>query len=400
MSTLPTLPTLSTLEPPIPRIRTDSDVELWKLTSAYKVYGVFLRRLNEAVVGYELPVEDTGSDSEAILMTISMLDELDSWIDEIPPRPTPQRFGNLAFRDYGERLEENLTEILRKLLPLSLHDAIPLIQPYIAISFGSFQRIDYGTGHETAFALFLCCLIRLGFFVSKPAEERRIVLRVFERYLRLVWKLQDVYRLEPAGSHGVWGLDDYSFLPYVFGSGQIREREDIPPNIILKPPLPITNLYFISIMRVHQLKNGPFYEHSSQLYSIANGVSKWSKVNSGMFKMYEAEVLGKRVVVQHIPLGGLLPWDPPARQPSAYSVSTSSLMSVSGRTAAPWASSANSSGSVSSIAPLPIPAGLPNSSPMAMAPWATQRSINSSTQPSTTARQTEMPPPTGFIPQH
>jgi serine/threonine-protein phosphatase 2A activator len=25
--------------------------------------------------------------------------------------------------------------------------------------------------------------------------------------------------------------------------------------------------------------------------------------------MYEAEVLGKRVVVQHIPLGGLLEWD-------------------------------------------------------------------------------------------
>ncbi|KAF8529915.1 hypothetical protein JB92DRAFT_2695878 [Gautieria morchelliformis] len=295
--------------PPTVRIRTDADVEAWQHTTGYSTYCTFLRRLNESVAGWDLPLQDTATDSEAITRTLHMLDELASWVDDIPPHPTAQRFGNLAFREYGKRLEERSEAVLKGLLPPGLHAAVPLIQPYFLAAFGSFQRLDYGTGHETSFALFLLCLTLLRFFTPEPDEERRLVLRVFERYLRLVWKLQEVYRLEPAGSHGVWGLDDYGFLGYLFGSGQLRNRDDLSPAMILNSSLPTTDLYSLSIARIHQLKHGPFHEHSPQLHSIAQGVARWSKVNSGMFKMYEAEVLQKRVVVQHIPLGGLLAWD-------------------------------------------------------------------------------------------
>jgi hypothetical protein len=37
---------------------------------------------------------------------LALLQILSDWIDEIPPLQTPQRFGNLAFRTWGTRLEE------------------------------------------------------------------------------------------------------------------------------------------------------------------------------------------------------------------------------------------------------------------------------------------------------
>ncbi|KAH9917275.1 Phosphotyrosyl phosphatase activator [Fomitopsis serialis] len=328
MATAPDLPLLRAvdigelvkLDVPTTKIRTDEDVVYWKRTRGYQDFGLFLRRLNESVVGHNYLTRNPWAMSErATTRMVALLDTLDGWIDEIPPLPTPQRFGNLAFRAWGKRLETEGEAVLAKLLPGTLQPAIPYLSPYLLTSFGSFTRMDYGTGHEASFALLLLSLTLLRFFEPEARTERELVLYVFQRYLRLCWRLQDVYNLEPAGSHGVWGLDDYSFLSYIFGSGQLRDQTEIPVNAILHPPLPPANLYFMSIMRIHEVKHGPFHEHSSQLYSIAVGVLSWFKVNSGLFKMYEAEVLGKRVVVQHIPLGGLLDWDNTVGPPSGQS---------------------------------------------------------------------------------
>lgn len=47
----------------------------------------------------------------------------------------------------------------------------------------------------------------------------------------------------------------------------------------------------MSVMRIYQVKHGPFFEHSSQLHSIAIGVPNWRKVHGGLVKMYEVMTL-------------------------------------------------------------------------------------------------------------
>ena len=117
------------------------------------------------------------------------------------------------------------------------------------------------------------------------------------RYLELVRKLLETYTLEPAGSHGVWGLDDHSFVPYIFGSAQfgpaIKQGDPTPvegsyptapkPSSITDAKavadLRTTNMYFSAIGFIYDVKIGAFWEHSRYLYDISGIEAGWGKIN-------------------------------------------------------------------------------------------------------------------------
>lgn len=264
-----------------------------------------------------------------------------------------RRFGNRAFRSFLGGLRGKAGWFLEEYLGLKSGKGKEELVVYLLGAWGSGERLDYGTGHELSFLAFLGGLWKLGFFHTGDRDEggseqegkaeRGIVLVVVELYLETVRKLILKYTLEPAGSHGVWGLDDHSFLPYIFGSAQltkpIKDREAMPlegsapgapkPSEILNANSMKMwrgkNMYFSAIGFINDVKKGPFWEHSPTLYDISGIAFGWGKINKGMVKMYDAEVLGKFPVVQHFPFGSLFEWEPvPGARMPAQSVHVAS----------------------------------------------------------------------------
>ncbi|CAM9645774.1 unnamed protein product, partial [Phaeothamnion confervicola] len=158
------------------------------------------------------------------------------------------------------------------------------------------------------------CLHKLR--ILRQADLPAAVLRCFGMYLRVMRRLQSEYMLEPAGSHGVWGLDDYHCLPFLFGSAQLIEHPVILPTSIHDDALVSeqkdAQLYLAAIDHIKHLKQGaPFGECCPMLNDIS-ALPSWRKVNAGMFRLYEGEVLGKMPVIQHFLFGSMLPctWEP------------------------------------------------------------------------------------------
>jgi len=160
------------------------------------------------------------------------------------------------------------------------------------------------------------CLEKLG--VVGNDDHVGLVIRVFWRYIQVMRVIQSTYWLEPAGSHGVWGLDDYHFLPFLLGSAQLKGHKHLRPKSIHDPEIldefSKDYMYLACIKFINSIKTASLRWHSPMLDDIS-AVKTWDKVNGGMLKMYRAEVLGKLPVIQHFLFGSILVWDGPAASP-------------------------------------------------------------------------------------
>ena len=292
---------------PEKRVKTDADLIAFQHSPAYIMICSYLERLCLSVKGVVDP--PSSSHGKGVDSVLALLNTIRSQVVQIPPLPQPMRFGNKAFRTFHQWLTENVVTLLRSCIEIADVQIIPELAPYLLDAFGNATRIDYGTGHEAAFLCFLIVLMENGILGPGP----QVVLVVFREYVSLVRLITAQYVMEPAGSHGVWGLDDYHHLPFLFGAAQLigHETHLVKPIEMLNrcKQLEGISMYAECIQFIikSKCKSAPFHEVAPLLSDVAR-MDNWSLVCFGLIKLYKTEVLGKRPIVQHIFFGNTIRW--------------------------------------------------------------------------------------------
>ncbi|KAG7195036.1 Serine/threonine-protein phosphatase 2A activator 2 [Scheffersomyces spartinae] len=299
---------------PVSRIVTQQDLTKWTESSTLDDVLTFVVDLQNLVEGKENNDKTATSETLLGILLMKLLDATDALIDTNPVEHEKDvsRFGKIEFRLFYDDVAT--LDLSRYLPQVPTTDAIEELQTYYGESWGNRQRIDYGLGHELNFICFLYCLKQLE--ILTPSDYQYLILKVFVRYIEIMRRLQKIYWLEPAGSHGVWGLDDYHFLPYLFGASQLSGHPYFKPKLIhnaeVMEEFHSQFMYFECIYFINNIKTLPksteklsIRWHSPMLDDILAAKS-WTKIKEGMVKMYKAEVLNKLPIIQHFKFGSLI----------------------------------------------------------------------------------------------
>lgn len=206
-------------------------------------------------------------------------------VENTPLSTKHARFANEAMRDVIEQVAQ-LVAPQRK-------DAGGIVYPdnefsegaYLKEAFGNGIRMDFGTGHELNFLCYLFVRYKRGLLT---VLEVPAVLAEYFRIIRLYIKK---FNIEAAGARGVWSIDDYQLLPFLFGSSE----------------------NFDSPFRIMDIPSGIFHEAwaAKEAGGMLASVCElgWQEINVNLIKMYDREVLSKFVVTQHFIYSSYLPSD-------------------------------------------------------------------------------------------
>ncbi|TWU77926.1 Serine/threonine-protein phosphatase 2A activator 2 [Metarhizium rileyi] len=291
------------------RILSKKDHDAFLASPTRDLITAWIFGLAESVVDTPCSAVKEDDLSDTVKAILNILSEAEGLVAKSPPNEQGgSRFGNKAFQGFLD-LASASTADWHKSLGIDKQEVVAEVSTYLDQSFGNRHRIDYGSGHELNFMIWMLCLYQLG--LLQYSDFKAVTLTVFSKYLSLMRTVQMTYYLEPAGSHGVWGLDDYQFLPFLFGASQLLHHPYITPRSIHQQ-LTIEEfggnyLYLSQVAFVNDTKTVKGLRWHSPMLDDISSAKSWSKIDGGMRRMFVAEVLGKLPVMQHFLFGSLVP---------------------------------------------------------------------------------------------
>ena len=300
-------------------ISDDAEFKKWMASESRAALVAFFQELNASCVGR--PCLKVGEASGVCKRLMEMLGRIGAGCGAFEPVPgEPRRYGSPKFREWHAWLERSSCDLLREAVgDVAGHGRE--LRTRLCACFGNETRIDYGTGHEAAFLTFLLCLRRCGALGDDDVATGAVATGVFCEYVATCRVVQKCFGLEPAGARGVWALDPYQMLPFVFGSAQCVADPatdeaagwGVPGTLDLAEGLDAKadeSMFYQCVLFVRDST-----AHSNASFGVVAPIlfnchaKPWHVVNRRLLRHFEAEVLGIRVVVQHMLFGRLFPAD-------------------------------------------------------------------------------------------